>query len=249
MSPSPALEKWLPYRRANPAARVRLVCLPFAGGSAGVFRTWSDDLPLTVEVCAVQPPGRETRFREPPFTRLAPYVTALAGALGPLLDLPLVIFGHSMGALAGFELAREFRRRGVQGPARLIVSGRAAPDAPPRPRPLHTLPDAEFRAQLKTLKGAPASVFDHEELMRVFLPVLRADFAAHETYTYVEEPPLDCPIRAVTGADDPLAPPAALDGWRRHTRDDFAVHVLPGDHFFLQSQRRPLLDLIARSFA
>jgi medium-chain acyl-[acyl-carrier-protein] hydrolase len=247
MSPPPALDTWLPYRRPNPAARVRLVCLPFAGGGAGAFRPWSDGLPLTVEVCAVQPPGRETRFRDPPYTRLEPYVNALADVLAPLFDGPAVLFGHSMGAVAAFELARELRRRGGAGPARLIASGRAAPHLPPRRPPLHSLPDREFRDELKRLGGTPAAVLDNDELMAAFLPTLTADFTAHETYRYADEPPLHCPILAVTGVDDPLAPPSDVEEWRRHTRSAFEARVLPGDHFFLQSHRGMLLQLLARN--
>jgi medium-chain acyl-[acyl-carrier-protein] hydrolase len=241
MSPPPALDVWLPYRRPNPAARVRLICLPFAGGGASAFRSWPDSLPLTVDVCAVQPPGRETRFREPPYNRLRPLVTALADALAPLFDIPVALYGHSMGAMTAFELAREFRRRGGSKPARLIVTGRVAPHVPPRRRPLHTLPDAEFRTELKELSGTPAAVLESDELMRLYLPLLRADFAAHETYRYVEEPPLDCPILVVFGADDSLAPPDDLSGWRQHTNAGFESHVVPGGHFFLQTHA-PLLQ-------
>lgn len=247
LPPPPALDTWLPFRRANSAARVRLVCLPFAGGGAGAFRTWADGLPPTVEVCAVQPPGRETRFGERPYTRLAPLVASLAEVLVPLFDVPVAVYGHSMGALAAFELARELRRRGGPAPLRLIVSGRVAPHVPPRREPLHVLPDAEFRAELKRLNGTPAAVLDHDELMQVFLPVLRADFAAHETYEFREEPPLDCPILAATGAQDTLAPPEELDGWRRHTRAAFEARVLPGDHFFIQTHRAKFLHVLARA--
>jgi surfactin synthase thioesterase subunit len=246
MPPPPALETWLPYRRPNPAATVRLVCLPFAGGGASAYRNWSDGLPLTVDVCAVQPPGRETRFRDPPYSKLQPYVTALADAIPALFDVPVVVFGHSMGALAAFELARELRRRGGPSRARLVVSGRGAPDLPLLRPPLHALPDREFRAELKRLGGTPAAVLDNDELMAAFLPTLRADFTALETYVYTDEPPLDCPILAVTGGDDTLAPPVDVDAWRRHTRAAFEVRVLAGDHFFLQTHRATFLQLLAR---
>jgi medium-chain acyl-[acyl-carrier-protein] hydrolase len=245
MSPS-ALETWLPFRRVNPAARVRLVCLPFAGGSAGTFRGWADDLPLTVDVCAVQPPGRDTRFRESPFTAVKPYAAELVDVLAPLFDRPVAVYGHSFGAVVEFEVARELRRRGLPAPARLIVSGRVAPHLPSRLKPIHALPDAAFRAELKLLNGTPAAVLDNDELMMFFLPVLRADFTAHETYEYAEEPPLDCPILAVAGNADRLCQAAELETWRRHTRAAFEARTLPGDHFFLQTHRLLLLQLIAR---
>jgi medium-chain acyl-[acyl-carrier-protein] hydrolase len=241
--PPPALETWLPFRRPNSAARVRLFCLPFAGGGASVYRPWDGGLPLTVELCAVQPPGRETRFREPAYTRLAPLVVALADAIEPLVDLPAVFYGHSMGAITAFELIRELR--GQPAPARLIVGGRRAPDRPPRGAPLHDLPDSEFLDALKRLNGTRSAVLENDDLMRVLLPVLRADFAAHETYEYVDEEQIDCPILAVTGADDSICPPAELEAWRRHTRAGFEAVTLPGDHFFLQSHRPMLLDLIS----
>ncbi len=247
MPPSPpALETWLPFRRAIAAARIRLICLPFAGGGASAFRGWADGLPLTIEVCAVQPAGRETRFREAPFTQFGPLVADLADALTPLLDLPIALYGHSMGALTAFELARELRRRGSAPPAWLVVSGRVAPDVPLRNTPLHKLPDPEFRAELKNLNGTPPAVLESEELMSLLLPLLRADFTAHETYKYTNEPPLDCPILALTGTHDTLCPPAELEDWRRHTSAAFETRIVPGDHFFLQTQHSTLLRLLGR---
>jgi medium-chain acyl-[acyl-carrier-protein] hydrolase len=221
--------------------------LPFAGAGASTYRIWPNHLPLTVEVCAVQPPGRETRFRESAFTWLPAYVTGLADVLSQLPEKRLTVYGHSMGALGGFELARELRRRGRPQPDRLIVGGRAAPDTPPRLKPLYKLGDAEFRAELRNLQGTSPAILDNDELMHVLQPVLRADFTAHETYQYTEEPPLDCPILAIAGADDTLAPTSTLEGWRRHTRAGFEAKVLPGNHFFLQTHRPELLTLISHS--
>jgi medium-chain acyl-[acyl-carrier-protein] hydrolase len=162
-----------------------------------------------------------------------------------LFDIPVVLFGHSMGALTAFELARELRRLGGPMPIRLIVSGRAAPHLPARRKPLYLLPDREFRTELKALGGTPAAVLDNDELMAAFLPTLRADFAAHETYEYAEEPPLDCPILAVAGAADTVASPDDVRAWERHTMAAFDARVLPGDHFFIQTERTLMLQLLA----
>src|SRR5947208_15726994 len=108
---TPTADPWLTRPRPNPSARLRLFCLPFAGGGASAYHTWPEGLPGDVEVCAVQPPGREGRFREPAFARLRPLVTALTDALRPHLDRPFAVFGHSLGALVAFEWVRELRRR------------------------------------------------------------------------------------------------------------------------------------------
>src|SRR5262245_41626934 len=139
MPPSFPSDPWLPFRRPSPSARLRLYCFPFAGGGASIFRLWPDALPASVEVCSVQPPGRETRFREAPFARMAPLVAVLADVLLPELERPYALFGHSMGALIAFELAREQRRRRARPPEQLIVSGRGAPHLPARLTPLHNL--------------------------------------------------------------------------------------------------------------
>src|SRR5262249_6785221 len=149
--------------------------------------------------------------------RMADLVRAAADALRALTDRPVVLFGHSMGALIAYELAREWRRRGIPGPQRLIVSGHAAPHRPARGRVLHALPDDEFRSELRRLNGTPEGVLENEELLQAFLPTLRADFALCETYTCTNEPPLDVPIVAVGGIGDPRANFDDLDAWRIHT--------------------------------
>lgn len=243
---SPSGNAWLPYRKHNSAARVRLICLPFAGGGASAFRGWDESLPMTVDVCAVQPPGRENRFRDPPFSRFPSLISALADAVAPLFDKSVVIYGHSMGALAAFELARELRRRGQSMPTRLLVAGRGAPHQPLGRKPIYNLPDSEFRQALMRFNGTPAAVLANDELMQIFMPTLRADFTAHETYVYQNEPPLDCPIIAIGGESDEVVTANDLNEWQQHTRSTFHSHILPGGHFFLYSQRAELLQLIVQ---
>jgi medium-chain acyl-[acyl-carrier-protein] hydrolase len=226
-----------------------LFCFPYAGGNAPVFRTWPAGLPRSVEVCAARLPGRDERWREPPFTRLGPLVEALAGALRPYLGKPFAFFGHSMGALVGYELIRRLRREGGPTPLHYFASGRRAPHVPREEAPLHTMPEEQFREELRRIGGTPREVLEHEELMRVVSPTLRADFAVIETYAYAPEEALVCPITALGGVDDNEVSREGLEAWRQHTRGAFRVRMLPGDHFFLRSAQAQILGILREELA
>jgi medium-chain acyl-[acyl-carrier-protein] hydrolase len=241
-----AIDSWIACRRLNPRARLRLFCFPYAGTGASIFRTWSDGLPAEVEVCPVQFPGRGTRLMEAPFTALSPLVQALAEALVPLLDKPFALFGHSLGALAAFELARQFRRQyGVQ-PVRLFVSADRAPQIPRRDRPIHALPEREFLAELRRLDGTPELVLEEAELMQIMLPVLRADFAVYETYAYSSEPPLDCLISGFGGLQDHRVSRSDLEAWGDQSSISFSLRMFPGDHFYLNTTQPLLLEALSQ---
>lgn len=241
----PSREGWIQRPKPRPGAVLRLLCIPHAGAGASVYRGWADALPPQVEVCPVQLPGRENRMMERPFDRVGPLVEALADAIQAEDDLPFAVFGHSNGALIGFELARHLRRAGVYGPVHLFASGRRAPDLPnPRPNVAH-LPDAEFIADLRDLGGTPEEVLAHPELMRMLLPVMRADTALNEHYAFAEEPPLEAGITAYGGLRDPKATRDDVQAWRRHTAGRFAARFFPGDHFFVTGDR----DLVLRTLS
>ncbi|HYU30729.1 MAG TPA: alpha/beta fold hydrolase [Thermoanaerobaculia bacterium] len=247
-SPVPA-ERWLAYREANPRARLRMFCFPYAGGGASAYRGWGASLPQEVEVCPVQLPGREGRLREPPFTRSEEMIAAVADALAPWFDLPFVFFGHSMGAAIGFELSRELRRRGRTLPLHLFAAGRRAPQLPARDEPIHDLPEPEFIERLRELNGTPEEVLQHSELMKLLIPLLRADFAVNETYVYTEEPPLDIGISAFGGLADPDVAREDVEAWSVQTRGRFRMRMMPGDHFFLFPQKDLILESVARDLA
>jgi medium-chain acyl-[acyl-carrier-protein] hydrolase len=218
-----------------------LFCLPHAGGGASAFRGWADALPADVEVCPVQLPGRENRLAEPAFDRLEPLVQALADVADPWLDLPFAIFGHSNGALIGFELARLLRARGRPGPLHLFASGRRAPDLPADRGLTHQLPEEEFLSTLQELGGLPPALLEHRELLELLVPALRADTAIHETYVFAEEAPLACPITAYGGLSDPRVAREQLEAWGRHTSGGFVARIFPGGHFYLQDDRPTVL--------
>ncbi|CAN5691730.1 N/A [soil metagenome] len=237
---------WFIRRQPRPAVGKRLLCFPYAGAGASVFRDWDGAVPADVEVLAVQLPGRETRLRERPVDDVAEVVAHLVRDIEPYLDCPVVFFGHSMGGLVAFELARALIRAGLPAPAGLIVSARRAPRLPHVDAPLHSLDDTSFVAEIqRRYGGIPEAVLEHRDLLELLLPALRADIHALETWQYTPATPLDCPILALGGAEDRRVTAADLDAWAAETRGAFSRHVVPGGHFFLQSARPQVLSLVA----
>lgn len=236
--------RWFPYVRRNTNAEVRLFCLPYAGGGASAYRTWADKQPDFLEIYPVQLPGREMRIRETPLTQMSSLVQALAEALDPLLNRPFAFFGHSMGAMICWELACELRKQHGIEPSQLFVSGRRAPQVPDTDPHLHRLETPELIQALRRLNGIPKDIYEHAELMELKLPVLRADFELCETYLYRPEPPLNCPITAFGGLEDTDERPDMLEQWRDQTTKSFNLRMLPGDHFFLHSSEKPLLQML-----
>jgi medium-chain acyl-[acyl-carrier-protein] hydrolase len=241
--------RWLGLGKPNPQAKLRLFCFPYAGGGSLIFRRWGEGLPESVEVCSVQLPGREMRLREMAFTRMMPLVQAIAEAMLPYFDKPFAFFGHSMGATISFELARHLRREYSLQPEQLFVSGRSAPQIPNTDPPTYHLPEERFIEELRRLSGTPKEVLEHKELLGVLLPLLRADFELIQTYQYTVEPPLDCPISAFGGLQDEEVGRNILESWKEQTTVSFALHMFPGNHFFLHSSQSLLLRILGQETA
>lgn len=250
MSHAAPKNPWIAFARRVQQPRLRLFCFPYAGGSAGVYRTWGERLPADIELLPVELPGRASRFREPLLRSMPAVVEAAAAGIAPLLEgPPFAFFGHSMGATIAFELARLLRKRGQPQPLHLFVSGRRAPQMPDDEEPMHVLPEAEFMERLRKLNGTPEEALQHPELMQMMQPLLRADFEVIETYVPGDEPQLPCPITALGGIGDVDVPREALEGWREHTSAAFLVRMFPGDHFYLNHERGKLLEALARDLA
>lgn len=248
MTNSQTANPWFPGRVANPHAALNLFCFPYAGGTAQIFRKWQAAFPpyKQVQVYAVQYPGRASRMTEPSFTDCRAMVEALAPSVVPLTEKPFAFFGHSMGAIVAFELARHLRSRHGRQPTRLFVSGRRAPQAPSREKATYTLPDDEFIEELRRLNGTPAEVLEHPELMRLMLPIIRADFTLTQAYVYEPEPPLDCPLTVFGGEDDADVSRDALEAWCEQTRARCRLQMFPGDHFFLNTTGDALVRAIVK---
>ncbi|WP_276916276.1 thioesterase II family protein [Aneurinibacillus aneurinilyticus] len=225
--------------------KIRLFCLPYAGGGAFVYREWMKAFSDDVGVYPIQLPGRENRITEPPLCEMGKLVDAISEAIIPYLQRPFIFFGHSMGARIAFELARSLRRKRKPQPCCLIVSGSRAPHIP-EPKPLHHLPDDEFVKELRRFSGIPEAILQSRELMEFFIPILRADFTVDETYVYSEDMPLDCPIVAFGGTEDIEANREEIEAWIHHTSCDFMLEMMEGDHFFLQMRRELLLHSVSQ---
>ncbi|MFC7986258.1 thioesterase II family protein [Streptomyces sp. NPDC057336] len=234
---------WFRTFHPVPDAPVRLVCLPHAGGSAGFYYPLARALAPRAEVLAVQYPGRQDRRAEPPATDLETLADRIAEGLVPWTDRPYALFGHSMGALVAFEAARRLRAAG-HGPVELFVSGHHAPepDAGGTPQPVT---DEEVIAEIRALNGTGDTLIDDPETLRMILPALRADYEALSRYRFRPGAPLDCPVTAFAGDDDPKAGVEGVRAWQTRTTGAFELNVFGGGHFFLVDRQAEVLGVLA----
>jgi surfactin synthase thioesterase subunit len=232
---------WLVIADRAPAPALRLICLPYLGGSGAVFRSWAGALGRDVEVLPVELPGHGTRFGEPPLRSLTALASAVADALEAELRGRYALFGYSMGGLLAFEVARLVAANRLPPPAHLFVAATRAPDVPRREDAVSGAPEAEVFAALRRYEGLPFGLDGEPELAAALLPAIRADFAALEGYRFRQGPPLEVPVTAIRGADDATVTPADVEAWRAHTDAPLRAATVPGAHFFLHTDRDALL--------
>ncbi|MEV5829038.1 alpha/beta fold hydrolase [Spirillospora sp. NPDC052242] len=237
---------WLRRYSPAPEAPVRLVCFPHAGSSASYYHWTAGRLAPAVDVLAVQYPGRQDRRHEPPIED----VLVLAGhvyeeLLG--LETPdgtaLALFGHSMGATVAYEVARLLEHKAGIRLRRLFVSGRRAPSRT-RTERVRLGDDEQVAAELMRLSGTDARLLADPELRELFLPVVRADYAAIETYRRPPGPDPTCPLTVLVGDADPLTTVEEARAWDAHTPGGAQVRVFPGGHFFLDDHREEIARVI-----
>ncbi|MBV9761946.1 MAG: thioesterase [Acidobacteriaceae bacterium] len=240
MDPTPWFE-----RAPDLAAPLRMFCFPYAGGDAHIFRGWQKRVPEGVNVCPIYLPGRGRRMAEPRHRRMESLVRAVAEAVAPWAGAPFVLFGHSMGAIISFELARLLDRRFGVSPVRLLVSGRIAPQEPDLDPPTYNLPQREFLLELKRLNGTDEELLANSEAMELLTPIVRADFEAVQTYSFVEGPRLRCPITAYGGLADIDTPRERVESWRAVTESQTVVKMFPDGHFFINARGNSFFQALA----
>jgi surfactin synthase thioesterase subunit len=242
--PADGDDLWCRRYRPSRNATIRLVCLPHAGGSAPFFMPVAVALSPGVDVVSIQYPGRQDRRAEQPIGSLAVLADRLAAVLRRQPEMPLMLFGHSLGAIIGFEVARRLEAGG-HGPLRLFASGRRAPSTH-RDEKVHQLDDAGIMGELRRMNGTASAVLGDDEMMRAVLPALRADYRAAETYSCAPDVTVTCPITALTGDADPKTTVEEAQAWAQHTTGEFDVQVYHGGHFFLTDHVDQIVTLMAR---
>lgn len=233
--------RWFVRYPARGELSIRLFCFPSAGSGAAQFNTWAKHLPAGVELNAVQLPGRESRFREPLFSRVPPLVNAVVGALQDRVDAPYAFLGHSLGALLAFETTRNIRSQGWSQPLRLLLIGRRAPQLPLDSEPLHRLSDAGLLDWMRDLGGTPDKLLEIPEMVSLYLPIVRADLQLNETYEYEPAPRLAMPISLFGGVRDGQASRTQLQAWCEQTTSGCKVRMYPGGHFFMKEYQSVLI--------
>jgi medium-chain acyl-[acyl-carrier-protein] hydrolase len=243
-------KKSLAFPKANPNARLRLFCFPYAGGGAHIYFPWQEKLPSWIEVCAIQLPGRGVRFSEQAYCQYQPVVAEVVESIGHYLDKPYALFGHSMGALLAYEVAQAIQQKGWKQAEHLFVSGRRATHIHLASNPIYNLPKDQLIAELRQLNGTPTQVLENNELMDMVLPVLRADFELCDTYqhnSYYQKLTMD--ITAFEGDQDHKAQGHQVSAWQELTKGDFDSQQLLGDHFFLHHSEADLLQLLEQKLS
>ncbi|WP_138226274.1 thioesterase II family protein [Paenibacillus algicola] len=238
---------WIHIPEPRPHAQLRLVCLPYAGGNHLIYQHWPQKLSTQIEVLAVKLPGRGERFMEQPLVHLDEMIDRLLHEIMPYTDKPLALFGHSMGAMIAFELARKLSASRTGQLSHLFVSAFSAVHLPRPKKGRHLLSDEELKLELRQLNGTNEELLNHAELMELYMPVIRADLELCDTYQFRPGEPLDCGITAIGGRKDVGIHEDDLDAWRIHTSRGFELHMLQGDHFFLHPEADLLLRILEHS--
>ncbi|MEU8843648.1 alpha/beta fold hydrolase [Streptomyces roseus] len=234
-------DRWVRRFHPSPGARRTLICFPHAGGSAGYWFPLSEALAPDVEVLVVQYPGRADRLGEDALTSIEELADEAHEALRPWLTGRPVFFGHSMGAIVAFEVARRMERETGRSPDRIVASAAGAP-SDRVDEGIRFLDDEAVLAAVLDLGGTDRALAEEPELVDLLLPAIRGDLEAVESYLAGPETVVACPITVFTGRTDPKVRPAHADAWRRHTLASCDTRVFAGDHFYFTAEPELFTD-------
>jgi medium-chain acyl-[acyl-carrier-protein] hydrolase len=238
------LDRWVPFRNESARVCFRLFAFPHAAGNSALYRPLRHYMPPEFDFCPVELPGRAARLDELPIISMSALMEELRYVLPPLMSVPFAFFGHSVGAYAAYEAARQLRSLDGRTAVQLFVSGRRSPGLGD-PRPARLRSDRQLLAILDMYGGTPAAITQRPELMAVLLPILRADLALADSYAVNAGDAITCPITAFGGVDD-TACSSSLWSWREFTRGQFRACIFPGGHFYFSTTPDALVKEIVQ---
>ena len=235
------MSNWFKIYHQSHQPKLRLFCFPYAGGSAQIFSKWADFLPQAVDIFAIQAPGRGRRFSEKPIASLKSKMQILHQEILPYTDIPYMFIGHSNGALLAYELARELQKSGNCNLQHIILSAKRAPHLPDIKQPIHDLSQSEFVSKLKEYDFTPNEVLANEELMELFSPMLRADFALSETHDFDQGLKLQTDASLFWGNEDEDVPLDDVLAWKELIDGEVNLVEFNDGHFFISHSEEMFL--------
>lgn len=226
---------------------VKLFCLPYGGGSAEYYRKWKRHLAPHIELHPIELKGRGRRVKEPFYQSFDEAVEDVYQEIKLQLgESRYALFGHSMGAMLIYELGHKMRESGIPAPEHYFFSGRGAPNTRNEEddKVLHLMPDNELVLEMRQMGGTSDEVLNHEELLRFFLPLFRADFKIIETYVYKERPAkLTSHFSVFNGKEDKVNFGQLIE-WKNHSEKECKIYNFPGGHFFINDYFSEIIKVI-----
>lgn len=234
---------YLEYKK-NPDALIRLFCFHHSGGGASAYYPWVDYLSSKIEMIAIQLPGREDRFVESLNNNLNDIITKLSKEFAIYKDKPFFVFGHSLGALISYEFINSVHQLYSLYPRHMIISATKAPHLPLRRKELSKLDNKSLKEELRIYDGVDKRILNNDELLDLFLPIIRSDFGIYENYNFLKSMPVPCDILALSGDEDQTVTQEEILAWSVYTTGQFEHMSFPGKHFFIKEQQNKILEII-----